>query len=112
MKIQIAVSVFLIAFAGCQGEPTTPREEAEQAQENLEDARVRAAEMLAESEEDAVEIIADAKEDAQEEIQDGKREAAEIISDAKQELTETLDKLSDPPIVEPKPAENPDVNSP
>ncbi len=111
MKIQVIVFMLCLTSLGCQNEPMTPHEEAEQAQDNLENARVHAAEVIADSEEEAVEIIADAKAEAQEEMQDATREADKIISDAKEDLTEKLNELGEtprnetPPSVEPQPTE-------
>ncbi len=95
--INLAASAALtLCFSGCQSEPTTPREEAERAQENLESARERAAEIVAESEEEAVDIIADAREEAAAEVRDAKRDAKTMVQDAEEELTLKLNELSDP----------------
>ncbi|EMI17441.1 secreted protein [Rhodopirellula maiorica SM1] len=91
-----AVATLLISCLGCQSEPTTPREEAEQAQENLESARERAAEIVAESEEEAVDIIADAREEAAAEVRDAKETAETMVQDAEEELTVKLNDLSEP----------------
>ncbi|TWU25129.1 hypothetical protein Pla52o_14270 [Novipirellula galeiformis] len=88
--VMIAFSLF---FLGCTREPTTPREEAEQAQEDLEAAREKAADIIAESEAEAVDMIADAQDDAKQEVRDAKREADAMIRDAESELSRKLDKL-------------------
>ncbi len=95
MKIQTAFTFLAIATVGCHQEPTTLRGQAEQAQEELADAREDAAEMVANSEENAVDQIADAREDAQEKIQRSKRKAVGIVEDAKSNLTRKLDRLED-----------------
>tara|TARA_R110002073_G_scaffold7245_11_gene41395 strand:+ start:1197 stop:1562 length:366 start_codon:yes stop_codon:yes gene_type:complete len=97
-----ATAALTVCCVGCQSEPTTPREEAEQAQENLESARERAAELVAESEEEAVDIIADAREEAAAEVRDAKREAESIVQNAEEELTLKLNDLSDPNVVRDK----------
>lgn len=103
MKMKILVLTSWLALVGCQNEPMTLREQAEQAQENLQDAREQATEVIAESEEQAVDIVADARADAQQKMQQGKRQAADIIADAKSELTEKLDELSASQNLQPKP---------
>ncbi len=100
MKTSIIAISLCLGICGCQNEPTTLREEAEQAQENLEVAREKAVEVIAESEEEAVEIVADARLEAQEEMQEAKREAGNIIADAKENLTEKLNELGESPLVE------------
>ncbi|WP_145391593.1 ATP synthase subunit B family protein [Stieleria neptunia] len=112
MKLRYLAAAWCLLIVGCQGEPTTLREEAEQAQENLEDARVQAAEVIADSEEEAVDIVADARVEAKEEMQDAKREAAKMISDAKEELTEKLDALGKSSTVDPRPSEDAESESP
>jgi F0F1-type ATP synthase membrane subunit b/b' len=112
MKIQAMALVLCLTFLGCQNEPMTPREEAEQAQDNLEKARVHAAEVIAESEEEAVEIIADAKADAQEEVKDATRQASEIISDAKEDLTQKLNELGETPQIQLQPSLEPKPTKP
>ncbi len=88
--------VFLtcLLIVGCNSEPTTPREQAEQAQEDLQAAREQATRIINESEEEAVDIVADAREAAREQVQDAKQEAADIVADAEQNLNQKLDALS------------------
>ncbi|EMB18656.1 hypothetical protein [Rhodopirellula europaea] len=96
MKNCLLLSLFAcITTIGCQSEPTTMREQAEQAQENLEAARDKAAEIVAESEEEAVERVAEARDEARDDIIEAKREASELIEDAKQNLEYRLDELAD-----------------
>ncbi|WP_345682833.1 hypothetical protein [Novipirellula caenicola] len=94
----VATAALMIGSLGCQSEPTTPREEAEQAQENLEAARERAAEIVAESEEEAVDMIADAREEAAAEVRDAKEKAKTMVQDAEEELTLKLNELSEPKV--------------
>ncbi|TWT48037.1 hypothetical protein Pla22_50370 [Rubripirellula amarantea] len=112
MRLLSITLLSCLAIAGCQGEPTTLREEAELAQENLDDARQRAAELVAESEADAVEIVADARDAAEERILDAKRDANVIVADAQEELTEKLDELSEKRVVEPVPVDDSDQSPP
>src|SRR6056297_1271525 len=89
-SILVAASLLI---CGCDSEPTTLREEAEMAQENLADAREEAAEIVAESEEDAVEMVADARQDAQQEVADAQGEATAMIQNAKQDLDRKMQQL-------------------
>ncbi len=100
MKTSIVIILFCLCIWGCQNEPTTLREEAERAQENLEVAREQAAEVIADSEEEAVEIVADARQKSREGIQEAKREAGNIIADAKENLTDKLDELGESTVIE------------
>lgn len=105
MKFLTVFLFVLTTFAlGCTQEPETPREKAERAQEELEDAREEAAETIAEAEEDAVETVADAREEAQADLRQAKSKAADNVEDAERELENQLDQLSDPQFVEDDPA--------
>lgn len=104
MPFRIVVLFAATAFAvGCNQEPETPREKAEQAQKELEKAREDAAEMIAEAEDEAVETVSDAREDAESDLQKAKREAAEKVEKAERDLEDELDQLSDPGFVEDEP---------
>lgn len=104
MKFHTVLLSALAAFViGCNQEPETPREKAEQAQKELEEAREDAAEMIADAEEDAVETVSDAREEADDDLQKTKRKAAETVEDAEQNLEARLDQLSDPRFVEDNP---------
>ncbi|QEF99280.1 hypothetical protein Mal15_33420 [Stieleria maiorica] len=83
----------ILFVSGCQSEPTTPLERAEQAQENLAEAREDAAEIIANSEEEAVEIVADARREAKQEIADAKRDAADIVAEAERDLQQSMTEL-------------------
>lgn len=95
MKIHFGIALLSALLCGCQSEPTTLRGEAELAQEELEDARARAAEVIAESEEDAVEMVADARQDAGQSIQDANVEASQTVANAEQKLNEKLNQLGE-----------------
>lgn len=104
MKFLTIFLFVLTSFAlGCNREPETPREKAERAQEELENAREEAAEKIAEAEEDAVETVADAREEAEADLRRAKRNAADKVEDAERELEKQLDELSEPPFVEDDP---------
>ncbi len=89
-----AFAIAIILSVGCQSEPSTLREQAEQAQENLEQAREEAAEIVADSEEDAVEMVADARENASDKIQQAQQKATGMVASAKKGLDQKLDELS------------------
>ena len=95
----------VLVMTGCDSEPTTLREQAELAQENLAEAREDASDMIAESEEDAVQILADARQEAKEEVGDARREADELVDQAKLKLDAKLEVLQDTEsIIEGQPA--------
>lgn len=101
-----------LLVSGCRNEPSTLREEAEQAQENLEAAREEAADLIAESEEEAVEVVVDARQDAEEMVRDAKQQASSLVQDAEQDLTQKLDELGDPTAINPPVTPEPDVPAP
>ncbi len=83
----------ILLVNGCQSEPTTPQERAEQAQADLAEAREDAAEIIAQSEEEAVEIVADARREAKQEIADAKRDAEDIVYEAERDLQQSMKAL-------------------
>jgi hypothetical protein len=94
--VALPLTLLSLSSVGCDQEPTTLREEAEQAQEELEETREDAAEMVDETEEDAVDNLADARQDAKENIREAKREATEMVEAAEADLDRKLEQLSDP----------------
>ena len=84
-----------ILSVGCNNEPKTLREEAEQARENLAETREEAAELVDDAQEDAVDNLADTRQEAEESITEAKREAEEMVDDAEMELEQKLDQLGD-----------------
>jgi len=83
----------LTALGGCQSdEPMSDREEAEVAQEDLEDAREEAADVIAEAEEESVEVLSEAQ-----------GEAKQMVQEAKQTYERELEDLRQPPEVDVEP---------
>jgi len=75
----------LTALAGCgSDEPLNDREEAEVAQEDLEDAREEAADVIAEAEEDSVEILSEAQGEAEQMVQEAKTTYERELEDLRQ----------------------------
>ncbi|EMI45123.1 hypothetical protein [Rhodopirellula sp. SWK7] len=103
---EISLCLRLLSL-GCSGEPDTLRGQAEQAQQELEEAREDAASIIAESEENAVEIVADAREEAREQIEDAKREASEAVTDAEQKLERKIEALKQSTVVDDPEQTNP-----
>jgi len=110
MKITFTIKALafstLFTLIGCDNEPQTLRDEAELAQEKLEDTREHAAEVIAEAEEDAVDKISDARRDAKQVIENVKEEARDMVRDAESNLTQKLNEIADTSTLDP-----PAVNS-
>ncbi|MCC9601377.1 hypothetical protein LOC67_12550 [Stieleria sp. JC731] len=96
----VLIASTAIAISGCGADPDSPLGEAQQAQEQLEDARQEAAEMVSDAEEDALETIADAKENAEAQIADAQNDANELIQEAKQNLDNKMQNLQTLPPVQ------------
>lgn len=86
------LSVFLI---GCDSEPQTLREQAEQARQTVEETREEASELVDEAQEDAVDNLADARQDAKQNINEAKRDAEQMVDRAEEDLEEKLNQLGD-----------------
>lgn len=95
IRLFATCTVLSALSAGCQSEPTTLREEAEQARENLSETREEAAEIVDEAQEDAVDNLADARQDASENIDEAKRDAEQMVEEAETELDQKLNQLGD-----------------
>ncbi|KAA5541353.1 ATP synthase F0 subunit B [Roseiconus nitratireducens] len=94
---------FSLFAAGCgREEPQTLREQAQAAQEELEQAREDAAELIADSEDEAVEILSDARDDAEQEVRDAKQEADEMVNQAERKLNQKLEQLTEDELVKPE----------
>ncbi len=106
----VGLSWMCCGLVGCDNEPTTLREEAEQAQEKLEEAREEAAEIVSESEEEAVQRMADAREKAQDELEQARQEATGMVREAETDLQRKMDQLGEVELEpEPTPPGNPDT---
>lgn len=98
MKPQHTLLLLLVAIPvtlGCDDKPVTPREEAEQAQEELAEAREDAADLIDDAEQEAIDTLADAREEATHEVDSAKQDAEEMVSNAEENLEQKLDQLGD-----------------
>lgn len=100
----VTAAALITSMTGCgPGEPLTDREQAERAQENLEQVREDAAETIAEAEEEAAEVVAEAEEEAVDMVGQAKEETRTNVREARRNFEEKLDQLAKPPEPEPVP---------
>ncbi len=95
MKTLACCLVITLLSIGCNSEPKTLRDKAAVAQENLAEARERAADLISDSEESAVDIVADARQDAKDTVRNANEEAASLVRDAKQDLNAAMSRLGE-----------------